>query len=336
MLATALALSGCFSGPSKRSAPEPAWLSAETTTKSPGVIIEKVTYKSGDLMILGQVCRPPGAGPHPVIMWNHGGFAGIPDWNRKNGICAVAARAGWVLAESSYRGEDGSGGRIEVCLGEVDDVLAMLDVVRAQSYADSQRIAMIGLSHGGCITSRAVERNADIDLAVDIAGPTDWNSLVPALKRSASNESTRPGLRGMHRTLVSKVENAVGGTAEQYPERYAARSPDAEKIAQWDKPFLILHGSDDTIVPLQQSCAFADEIGDFKAYRLDAAGGVERKAPAGCEALTWNGPPTPVGTFNADRYLLSYDGVDHFLVGNNGRFRMRSDYLEFLEAKLPD
>jgi alpha-beta hydrolase superfamily lysophospholipase len=220
-------------------------------------------------------------------------------------------------------------------LGEVNDVLAMLDVVRAQSYADSQRIAMIGLSHGGCITSRAVERDADIDLAVDIAGPTDWNSLMPALKRSAKGKSTSPVLRRMHQSVVGTVEKAVGGTSEQYPERYAERSPDAEKIAQWGKPFLILHGVDDTIVPVQQSCAFADEIGDVKAYRLDAAGGVERQPPAGCEALTWNGPPTPVGTFNADRYLLTYEGVDHFLVGNNGRLRMRSDYLEFLEAKLP-
>ena len=335
MLATALALSGCFSGASKTAAPKPDWLSAETTKQSSRVVIEKVTYKSGDLIIFGQVCRPAGVGPHPVIIMNHGGFGGVPDWDAPKGFCAVAAKAGWAVAESSYRGEDGSGGRIEVCLGEVDDVLAMLDVVRAQSYADPKRIAMIGLSHGGCITTKAVERGADIDLAVDIAGPKDWNSLMPALKRSAMSESTSPVLRRMHQTVVDAVEKAVGGTSEQYPERYAKRSPDAEKIAQWDKPFLILHGTADAIVPVQQSCAFADKIGDVKAYRLDASGDVASQPPPGCEALTWNGPPTPVGTFDADRYLLAYDGIDHFLVANNGRRRLTSDFLDFLEAKLP-
>jgi hypothetical protein len=194
---------------------------------------------------------------------------------------------------------------------------------------------MIGLSHGGCITSKAVERGADIDLAVDIAGPADWNSLMPALRRSALDESTSPGLRRMHQSVVGTVEKAVGGTSEQYPERYADRSPDAKKIAQWDKPFLIMHGVADTIVPVQQSCAFADAIGDVKAYRLDASGGVVGQPPRGCEALTWNGPPTPVGSFNADRYLLTYDGVDHFLVANSGVKRLTSDFLDFLEAKLP-
>lgn len=330
----ALSLSACFSEPTEKSPPKPKWLSAKTTTELAGVVIEKVTYKSGDLTIVGQVCRPAGEGPYPVLLSNHGGFGGLPDWDDPNGFCALTAKAGWVVAESSYRGEDGSGGRVEVCLGEVDDVLAMLDVVRAQSYADQQRVAMLGVSHGGCITSRAVERGADVDLAIVIAGPTDWNTLMPALKRSR-DESTSPVLRRVHQALVRTVEKAVGGTVKQYPKRYADRSPDAEKIAQWDKPFLILHGSDDTIVPVQQSCDFAEEIGDVKAYRLGASGGVDSDPVAGCEALTWNGPPTPEGTFNADRYLLAYDGIDHFLVANNGLNRMTSAFFEFLQAKLP-
>ena len=333
VLATALTLAGCFSGPSKRSAPEPDWLSV-TTKEVSGVVIEKVTYKSGGLTIVGQVCRPAGEGPHPVLISNHGGFGGLPDWGDPTGFCALTAKAGWALAESSYRGEDGSDGRVEVCLGEVDDVLAMLDVLRAKSYVDQQRIAMLGISHGGCITSKAVERGADIDLAIVIAGPTDWNSLMPALKRSR-DESSSPALRRVHQALVTTVEKAVGGTSEQYPERYAERSPDAEKIAQWDKPLLIMHGTDDTIVPVDQSCDFADEIGDVKAYRLDASGGVDSQPVAGCKSLTWHGPPTPVKTFNADRYLLTYDGIDHFLLANDGLNRMTSAFLAFLQAKLP-
>ena len=33
---------------------------------------QRVTYKSGDLRIVGFVYRPDGTGPFPTIIWNHG------------------------------------------------------------------------------------------------------------------------------------------------------------------------------------------------------------------------------------------------------------------------
>jgi hypothetical protein len=62
VLAAALTLSACFSGPSKKPAPKPDWLSVKTTVEVSGVVIEKVTYTSGGLTIVGQVCRPAGEG----------------------------------------------------------------------------------------------------------------------------------------------------------------------------------------------------------------------------------------------------------------------------------
>ena len=46
----------------------------------------------------------------------------------------------------------------------------------------------------------------------------------------------------MQRSLVDTIEQTIGGTPDRFPERYEKRSPDAEKIAQWDKPFLIMQG----------------------------------------------------------------------------------------------
>ena len=332
LLVALLMTSGCFSEPPEPPSEGPDWVSVKTTTKLPDVVIEKVTYRSGDLDIEGQVCRPPGDGRHPVLISNHGGFAGLADWDDANGFCAKAAQMGWVLAESSYRGEDGSDGEIEVCLGEVDDVLAMIDVVRSRSYADQDRIAMLGVSHGGCVTSRAVERGADVDLAVEIAGPTDLTALFRELKKNPSNN---PALRKVSNEIRKRMEKSIGGTPDEKPEQYAMRSPDAEKIARWDKPYLIMHGVNDTIVPVQQSCDLARKVGDFQAYRFDLYGGVVGKAPPGCEELTWNDSPGTFNEFNDDRYLLVYDKVDHFLIANNGVARMTSAFLRFLEVKLP-
>jgi dienelactone hydrolase len=335
LLVAVLAVAGCQSPPPKPP-DRPEWLSAETTVDLRDVVMERVTYKSGGLTIFGQVCRPADPGPHPVLIFNHGGFGGLPDWEDPNGFCAQATKSGFAVAESSYRGEDGSGGDVEVCLGEVDDVLAMLHVMRGQPYADPDRIAMFGVSHGGCVTSRAVERGADVDVAVGVAGPANWGPLMKAMDRAAKLPSTDPALRPTFLTLVKAVTKAVGGTPEQYPERYAERSPDPKKIARWDKPFLIMHGGADSIVPVQQSCALANQVGDFRAHRIDTEGGVVPRAPRGCEQLSWDDPPGgSTVDFDADRHLLVYNQVDHFLVGNNGLTRITKDLFRFLEAKLP-
>ena len=335
LLVAGLAMAGCQSPPPKPP-DRPEWLSAETTVDLRDVVMERVTYKSGDLTILGQVCRPADPGPHPVLIFNHGGFGGLPDWEDPKGFCATTAKMGWAVAESSYRGEDGSEGDVEVCAGEVDDTLAMLRTMRGQTYADPDRIAMFGVSHGGCVTSRAVERGADVDVAVDVAGPADWGPLIKTVDRAAKLPSTSPTLKQIYRTTVDRVEDAIGGSPDQFPERYAQRSPDPKKIARWDKPFLIMHGAADTIVPVQQSCALANKVGDFRAQRIDTQGGVVPQAPAGCGQLNWNDPPgSSTVDFDADRYLLVYDEVDHFLVDNNGLTQMTKDLFRFLEAKLP-
>ncbi len=112
LLACALPLALVACGePGGPTDPDPAPLGWETvtrTTDSASVIIEKVSYRSNGLRIFGQVCRPPSAGPHPVMIVNHGGFAGLgaEEWN--GGVCReTASRLGYVVVESSYRGEGG-------------------------------------------------------------------------------------------------------------------------------------------------------------------------------------------------------------------------------------
>src|SRR5688500_5044526 len=68
-----------------------AWTVAETLTDDGTILIERVDYPSGDLRITGQVCRPAGDGPFPLLVLNHGGFEGLGgDWN--GGACAAVAR----------------------------------------------------------------------------------------------------------------------------------------------------------------------------------------------------------------------------------------------------
>src|SRR5687768_5028614 len=114
-----------------------SWESVETLSDDGAVITERVSYRSGPLRIEGQVCRPSGGERRPVLVFNHGGWMGLFSGLGDGGFCDRTARTfGWAVIESSYRGEDESDGEIEICLGEVDDVLAMMEVGLAQPWAD--------------------------------------------------------------------------------------------------------------------------------------------------------------------------------------------------------
>src|SRR5690349_20713989 len=102
------------------------WETVDVAFENDAVLTEAVTYRSDGLLIHGQVCRPKGDGPYPVIVYNHGGFQGL-GIDPQAGNCVDSATGGYVWIGSSYRGEDGSEGEIEVCLGEVTDVLRMTD-----------------------------------------------------------------------------------------------------------------------------------------------------------------------------------------------------------------
>ena len=226
--------------------------------ESGGIVIERVSYRSQGLKIWGEICRPEDAKAHPVLLWNHGGFEGLGDGDRV--ACRSIARSGYVAVSSYYRGEGGSEGSVEVCKGEVDDVAAMLAIVKQQPYADPTRVAALGGSHGGCITMRLALRTPELRAAVDFFGPTDWAALHDwvagqiAQGEPLCKQLGRTDCVAGHQRLLDDLRRALGGTPLQAPQAYAERSP-LQQMGQLTIPTLLIHGTDDVIVPLEQSCA---------------------------------------------------------------------------------
>ena len=307
------------------------WQSVDVLFDDGAIVTERVTYRSGGLLIDGQVCRPVEGGPFPVIVFNHGGFMGLgvaPD----SGNCVDSARSGFVWIGSSYRGEDASEGDVEVCLGEVDDVLAMIDVALAQPYADPDRVVMWGGSHGGCITARAVQRGAPVHAAADVFGPTD---LASNYRFWVDEIEAGTGPTATYQQLVDVVDTAIGGPPAGHADAYQARSPSAFDLPG-SLPFLVTHGTVDELVPVNQSCSLVAGAGGFTSFHLDGAQAEVTSPPAGCDdaGLTWTAGPRPTPDWPGGRYLVVYDGLGHGFGGAAGS-AMLSDVLTFLMAKLP-
>jgi len=228
-----------------------------------------------------------------------------------------------------------------VCAGEVDDVLALIDVTFAQPYADPARTAMFGVSHGGCITLRAVARGAPVAAAVDIEGPTDWASNYAFWQRGLADPAASTFTKSSYQQLIAALDAAVGGPPERFPAAYALRSPQSEaaQIAAFGGALLILHGAADVLVPPSQSCDLALQTGHYLASHTGAPSpfglpnALVPTAPGECPepALAWAtaskpqalSPPWP-GT----RFLTIYDGIGHGAGGD-----MVPDVLSFFAAK---
>lgn len=293
---------------------------------------EVVSYPVQGNTIYGLVCRPSAAGAHPVQIFNHGGWFGL-GWGGEPEGCLKSAAKGWVVAMSTYRGERlylgpgyewVSGGSVELCNGEVTDVLRLTDLVLAKSYADSSKVLMHGLSHGGCITTRAVQRGAPVQAAIDVAGPSEWASLHALLGGWLVGElPTDPATT----PFPDLMEDWVGDPAS-VPHAYEWRSSKfvAEDLAvRTDVKYLRMQGVADTIVPPGHACKLMKAA--FGAYgsqnwHFTNTAAVTTTAPVGCTAtdasLWWQSAAKPTTSWPGNHYVFVYDALPHAVVPGDG------------------
>jgi dipeptidyl aminopeptidase/acylaminoacyl peptidase len=213
---------------------------------------EPITYTSEGLKITGTLTRPKGDGPFPLVLVNHGGFDPATTMNT---FCSGLARLNCVAIASDYRGVGKSEGKRELAKGEVTDVLSAIDYAATLPYVDTQRVAALGFSHGGCISLLAAARDPRIKCVVDYVGPTDMAEVYQYWVRTSDRLPTSK--------LLAGVSTLVGGTPAEVPDAWHQRSP-LMVAAKIRCPVLMVYGAKDELVPLEQ--------GQKMATALKAAG----------------------------------------------------------------
>ncbi|SFW83379.1 S9 family peptidase [Amycolatopsis australiensis] len=199
---------------------------------------ERLRYRAPDGLDLdGLLILPPGKsrrdGPFPLVTLVHGGpHDRYADrfhlgWYPSGQWLAAA---GFAVFLPNARGGLGHGHDFaakvagDVGGAEFTDVLTGIDLLVAGGVADGTRLGIGGWSHGGFFAAWAVTQTDRFAAAVVGAGVTDWPLLAAT---------------GEH----SRFEAALGGR-ENSPVTHAHRIR---------TPVLILHGEDDTNVPLSQA-----------------------------------------------------------------------------------
>lgn len=186
---------------------------------------------------------PESDGPHPVAVLVHGGF-----WRARIGRSSLAAvavdltRRGWATWNVEYR-RVGCGGGIPETLDDVAAAIEALDRVDVPSL-DRSRILVLGHSAGGQLALWAAG-GGKVSAALVLAGVCDLTE--------AANVGLGDG---------AAVEFA-GGTPGERPGSYHAADP--MRRLPTGVPQLLVHGSRDDRVPIEQSRRYeraAREAGD--------------------------------------------------------------------------
>lgn len=197
----------------------------------------------------GFIVEPDGQGPHPTLMYVHGGptWLDLDEWDP---WVQSFVDAGFLVGLVNYRGSVGFGrewrDRLIGDIGrpETEDILAGHDDLVARGLADPARSAIGGWSWGGYLTLFAAGTHPERFIA-GVAG-------VPVGDYPAAYEDLSPSLQAYDRALL-------GGTPAEVPDLVTDRSP-MTYVDAVRAPLLILAGENDSRCPLRQVMNYVERL----------------------------------------------------------------------------
>ncbi|WP_370935850.1 alpha/beta hydrolase family protein [Amycolatopsis sp. cg13] len=196
-------------------------------------------------------------GPFPLVTIAHGGpYDRYADRLQLFWFPSAQwlAAAGYAVFLPNPRGGQGRGHQFAASVAgrvgqeEWTDIVGGIDSLIAEGVADPDRLGIAGGSHGGFIAAWAIGQTDRFRAALVLAGVTDWGMLA------ATGEN-------------GQFEAALGGSIGWEgigPHPHDAVSP-VSFASRVRTPVLILHGAEDTNVPLGQAGYFHRALRHFGA-----------------------------------------------------------------------
>lgn len=205
--------------------------------------------------LLLDIYEPPdfASGVQPAVVLIHGGGWTSFDKSTMRTMGMFLARSGFVAFAVDYRLLHGSENRWPAQLEDVQRAVRWIRANAAKYHVDPDHIGAFGHSAGAQLAAllgmEDTRDNSDSALAkyssrvqavVDVSGPTDFT-----LHRDADDDGF--------------LTNFFGGNYAQQAKVWQDASP-VFHVSKSDSPFLIVHGAQDTSVPLAQSQELADKL----------------------------------------------------------------------------
>lgn len=210
-------------------------------SETPQFTRELFVYTSDGLRITGQLTRPRGAGPFPVVVLNHGYFpldVYRTGYDTQHASDYLAARGYLCLAPDfrSHAGSDAAPNTLRA--GHVIDTLNLLPLIAQLPAARPGPVGMWGHSNGGEITTKAMLVSEQIGAALIYAPASPF---LPDNYYAFHTDDTPGDPRNIADFPV---------TPEQAPDLYERLSP-VNYLQYAAAPVHIHYGTADASVPIE-------------------------------------------------------------------------------------
>jgi dipeptidyl aminopeptidase/acylaminoacyl peptidase len=257
--------------------------------------VRQFDYKARDNYgLFGYLTIPAGAAEKnlPLVVLPHGGphARDNPDfdwWSQ------FLASRGYAVLRPQFRGSTGLGtehleaGKGQWGLRMQDDITDGVKALVSQGVVDPKRVCIVGASYGGYAALAGAAFTPELyACAVSVAGVSDLGELIAYEEKMGSEESNS---FYADRESIGRRDDAKIG--EKSPARHASNIR---------APILLIHGSNDSVVPFAQS--------QMMENALKAAG--------------------------VPHQLVTLDSEDHWLSSSVTRTRLLSEIEKFLAANL--
>ncbi len=228
--------------------------------RNPEIAVERdLAYgRGGDVVLKLDLAMPKaGEGPFPAVVFVHGEGWRAGNRQQMNHFIEGMARLGYVAVTIDYR-------LVPVARfpAQVEDCKAAVRWLRANAgkfRVDPKRVGVIGFSAGGHLaamlgvtgkgdgfdgTGGNPEQSSRVEAVVSFFGPTDFSA------------------QGWPADLTTEVIIPfLGGSLADKPDVYRRASP-INYVTKDAPPFLFFHGTEDKLVPVDQSVRMAQRLKD--------------------------------------------------------------------------
>jgi putative redox protein len=215
---------------------------------------------SSGLRLGAHFARPSGGGRVPGLVLCHG-FPSGPRGSATSGATfpeladRIARESGWMVLTFNFRGTGSSEGDFSVAGWRADQRAA---VECLWSRDDVSGVWIAGTNLGGALAVCTAADDARIRGVATLAAPVNLREWARDPVRFLEHARAMGVVRSA--SFPPDVNAWVRGFTELDPLRCAAALP--------PRPLLVLHGTDDDVVPVSEARALADAAGKSSELRL--------------------------------------------------------------------